>query len=216
MVTRRVIAPLIVAVALSCTHASPTPAPTPAPAPAAGGAGQGAGRGQGVGGGVAAGGAVGGAVGAGRGGAPGGGRVPLTPEQIQHRRDSIATVRGEAVTAVLASIAGHENEPAGQVFKNVQLLKDMPARQFVVWMDSTAGRSLSSNCTNCHVAGDYSDDSRGGKKTTRIMINMMNAINNEQLSKLPAGRNGQTPKINCITCHRGIGGTPGLRIMPPG
>jgi hypothetical protein len=150
-----------------------------------------------------------------RGGAPGAARAPLTPEQVQARRDSLAGVRASAVQAVLATIAGKEDQPAGQVFKNVQIYKDMPAKKFVVMMDSTFGRALSNTCTSCHVPTDYSDDSRQGKARARIMINMVNAINTEHLTKLPAGRGG-SPTITCITCHRGIGGNPGARIMPPG
>jgi hypothetical protein len=63
---------------------------------------------------------------------------------------------------------------------------------------------------------DFADDSRQGKVRTRIMINMVNAINSDHLSKMPAGRGGATPTITCITCHRGIGGNPGARMFPPG
>jgi hypothetical protein len=101
------------------------------------------------------------------------------------------------------------------VFKNVQLYKDMPAKKFVVMMDSTFGRALSNNCTSCHVPTDYADDTRPGKVRTRIMINMVNAINADHLTKLPAGRGG-SPTVTCMTCHRGIGGNPGARIFPPG
>lgn len=202
------VASLLIVSALSCSHAASTsaPAPAPTPAPAAGARG-------GAAGGQAAAAGQAGAAGA-RGGAPGaGGRgTPMTPEMRAARRDSIGKLRGEAVAQLLTTIAGKEDQPAGQVFKNVQLLKDVPAKQFLVMMDSTFGRALSSNCTSCHIATDWSDDSRAGKGRTRIMITMMNAINNEHLTKMPAGRGG-TPKINCMTCHRGSG-NPGNAILP--
>ena len=162
------------------------------------------------------------AVVGGRGGAPtgvpgtpgGAPRVPLTPEQNVVRRDSLARLRAASVAEVLATIAGRENEPAGQVFKNVQLMKDMPAGKFVVAMDSTFGRALSNNCTSCHVANNYADDTRQGKVRARIMISMVDAINKEHLSKLPAGRGGSTPIVTCITCHRGVGGNPGRAMVP--
>ena len=137
----------------------------------------------------------------------------MTPEQRVARRDSLSKLRAATVADLLATIAGKEDQPAGQVFKNVQLLKDMPARQFLITMDSTFGRALSVNCTTCHVATDYSDDTRPNKGRTRIMIVMTNAINSEHLTKMPAGRGGNTPRINCMTCHRG-NGSPGNAILP--
>ncbi len=137
----------------------------------------------------------------------------MSPEQRAARRDSIAALRAKTVSEVLASIAGHENEPAGEVFKNVVLLKDMPAGEFVKEMDQNFGAALSMNCTSCHVAGQWDDDSRNGKKRARIMIEMVNVINNQELTKMPAGRDGQTPKISCVTCHRG-NGNPGRALLP--
>ncbi len=144
----------------------------------------------------------------------GGGRggPALTPEQRAARRDSIGGLRAATAKQVMTGIAGHENEPAGQVFKNVQLLKDKPAGQFVTFMDQGMGRALSTNCTGCHVANQWASDSLGRKKTARIMISMVNAINTEQLTKMPA-RGGQTPRVQCVTCHRG-NGNPGTALLP--
>ena len=157
-----------------------------------------------------------GAPGAGGRGGPGGGRggPPMTPAQRAARRDSIGVLRAATTAQLMKDIAGKENEPAGTVFKNVQLLKDMPAGQFLTFMDQTVGRGLGRNCTDCHVANQWDSDSLGRKKTARLMIGVMQGINNDLLTKLPAGRNGQTPKINCITCHRGNPGGPGQALMP--
>jgi hypothetical protein len=92
----------------------------------------------------------------------------------------------------MKEIAGRETEPAGTVFKNVQVLKDMPAGRFVVLMDSTWGRALNRNCTDCHVANQWASDSLNRKKTARMMAGMVEAINTEQLTKLPV-RPGQNP-----------------------
>ncbi len=120
-------------------------------------------------------------------------------------------------TQVLKDIAGRENEPAGTVFKNVQVLKDMPAGRFVVLMDSTWGRALGRNCTDCHVANQWASDSVGRKKTARIMAGIVEGINNEQLTKIPlrpGAAPGSTPKITCITCHRGNPGGPRQELLP--
>jgi hypothetical protein len=106
------------------------------------------------------------------------------------------------VKEVLAQIAGHETEPAGQVFKNVQMLKDMPAADFVKSMDTNIGVGLGANCVSCHVTTDWSDDSKGAKKTARIMMGIVAAINTEQMPKLGRPR---APTVSCVTCHRGSG-----------
>jgi hypothetical protein len=42
----------------------------------------------------------------------------------------------------MRAIAGREQLPASQVFKNVKLLKDMPAAAFLKNMDENYGRGL--------------------------------------------------------------------------
>jgi cytochrome c2 len=138
----------------------------------------------------------------------------MTPEQRAARRDSIGTLRAFTRAQLMKDIAGRENEPAGTVFKNVMVLKDMPAGRFLVLMDSTWGRALGRNCTDCHVANQWASDSLGRKKTARIMAGMVEAINNEQLTKLPVRPGAQPARISCITCHRGNPGGPGQALMP--
>lgn len=116
----------------------------------------------------------------------------------------------------MKQIAGRENEPAGTVFKNVQVAmnKAMPAGRFLVMMDSTYGRGLGRNCVDCHVANQWASDSLARKKTARIMAELVEAVNTTQLTKLPA-RAGAPPRaINCISCHRGNPGGPGQALMP--
>lgn len=110
----------------------------------------------------------------------------------------------------MTTIAGKEDLPAGQVFKNVRLMKDVPARRFLVQMDSVFGRSLTRNCTDCHVANDWASDTLPRKRTARVMIDIVNAINTTELAKLGRAR---TPQINCVTCHRGGSPTNGV-IVP--
>ena len=137
----------------------------------------------------------------------------MTPEQRAARRDSLATLRAATTAQLMKDIAGHETEPAGTVFKNVQVLKSMPAGRFLTLMDSTYGRGLGRNCTDCHVANQWASDSLPRKKTARVMTELVEAVNTTQLTKLPP-RNGQTARISCITCHRGNPGGPGQALMP--
>ena len=115
----------------------------------------------------------------------------------------------------MATIAGRENEPAGQVFKNVKLLKDMPAGKFIETMNTDYGKAIGRSCDFCHVATDYSSDEHKEKVTTRIMIAMLDSINTSPLY-LPKliNRRGDSDKIECVTCHRGMN-SPNHAILPP-
>lgn len=192
---------LIVAAA-SCssskTQSAPAPAPSPTPATQTTAAAQGRG-GAGQGGG-------------GRAGLPGGGRVQLTPEQRAARRDSLRLLREAAVAALKTKIAGHDSEPASQVFNNIQVMKTASAGQLLDAMNAF-GNALGVNCTFCHVADQWESDDRPAKKTARMMLGMVAVINTEQLSKLPPNRNGQTPRVTCTTCHRGYG-SPNNLLVP--
>jgi hypothetical protein len=209
---------LIAGVACAKKAAAPTPAPSPAAAPSAAApvrvpaaAATPAAAGAGA---VQAAGQQAQAAG-GRGGAPG--RAPqrpqLTPEQRAARRDSLTVLRKSTLEILKKEIAGHDSEPAAKVFKNVQINKDTPAIALLNAMDNVFGRALSVNCTFCHVQDKWDDDTKAAKKTTRMMIQMTAAINAEQLSKLPPNRSGQTPRIGCMTCHRG-NQTPGNAMVP--
>jgi pyruvate/2-oxoglutarate dehydrogenase complex dihydrolipoamide acyltransferase (E2) component len=150
------------------------------------------------------------------GGPPGGGRggrVPLTPEQRQARRDSINAADAIVVQKLLTQIAGKENLKSQDVWQNLELLQDTTAGRLVKLMDEYS-RAVGRGCEFCHTVDKWAEDTRKEKKTTRQMIEMTNVINFQQLSKLPAGREG-TPKISCMTCHRGANDPPPAnRIIP--
>src|ERR1700675_3208691 len=89
------------------------------------------------------------------------------------------------VCVVLASgqAGGPEQKPlvAEQVFKNIQVLRGIPVKQFMETMGFFSA-SLGANCTFCHTQESsgswekYADDTEN-KQTARKMILMMNAIN---------------------------------------
>lgn len=105
------------------------------------------------------------------------------------------------VTELLASIAGKENRPAGEVFKNVKLLKDVPAARFLRIMDQGYNRALGAGCDHCHVEDLWESDDKRAKRAAREMIVMVNNING-QLEKMQEIDNTD-PAVNCTTCHRG-------------
>lgn len=107
------------------------------------------------------------------------------------------------VAQILKSIAGHEAEPAPQVFKNIQIFKAAPARQLLNIMNAGYSRALGVTCTHCHVETDFASEDKRPKRAAREMAVMHRSIN-DQLAKMqnlaPATQNRA---INCSTCHRG-------------
>lgn len=85
---------------------------------------------------------------------------------------------------------------AGQKYKNVKVLKDMPASQMLPVMHLMRS-ALGTRCDFCHVTeGDRFDlDTKEEKETAREMIRMVFAINKENFE-------GRTA-VTCNTCHRG-------------
>src|SRR6516225_2786905 len=78
---------------------------------------------------------------------------------------------GAAARSTSAAQAGrpaNEDKTAGQEFKNVQVLKDMPASQFREVMPFFAA-SLGVDCAYCHVQ-PFEKDDKPAKQTARRMI----------------------------------------------
>ncbi|MDQ6829882.1 MAG: photosynthetic reaction center cytochrome c subunit family protein [Gemmatimonadota bacterium] len=122
--------------------------------------------------------------------------------------------RRALVDSILKTIAGRENQPAGTVFKNVQLLKDMPAGEFLRNMDTNYGRGLGWTCSNCHVVGQFDVDTRKNKRIARQMQAMNTLINDEQLPKIKE-LDATYEKVTCVMCHRGANQPKGTMPVPP-
>jgi Photosynthetic reaction centre cytochrome C subunit len=100
------------------------------------------------------------------------------------------------------ALAGRENEPAEKVFKNIQLLKGMPASRLLRVMENGYGKSLGVDCTHCHVADAWEKEDKPAKQITREMAAMTQAINGAHLKAIKNLKSA-TPVVNCTTCHRG-------------
>jgi hypothetical protein len=125
-------------------------------------------------------------------------RLPATATQAQEVNDRY-------VKRQLELIAGREKEPAGNVFKNIQLplFKNTPAGVLIDIMNGGYSRALGVACTHCHDGQDFASDSKREKRAAREMA-IMHRMINEQLGKMQnvQGRPEQR-FINCATCHRG-------------
>jgi hypothetical protein len=107
-----------------------------------------------------------------------------------------------ALAELRKRIAGQEEKPAEQVFKNIQLLKGVPAGRLLRIMEMGYSRSLGVNCTHCHVPGEWEKDDKPTKQIARDMAAMMATINTQHLKQIKNLRS-ENPTINCTTCHRG-------------
>ena len=106
---------------------------------------------------------------------------------------AIAGVHEKSVTAQTPASAGAP-KTAAQQFKNIEVLKDIPADQLIPAMQFIAA-SLGVECEFCHVRGAFEKDDKKPKVTARRMINMMMAIN--------ANNFDGEREVTCYSCHRG-------------
>ena len=127
----------------------------------------------------------------------------------QGRETRLGVALAAAVLAGRALLAGAQAPPsqngpgaapaaapktAGEAFKNVRVLKDIPADQLIPTMQFISA-SLGVECNYCHVQGAFEKDDRKPKQAARTMIQMMTAIDR-------ANFDGDRD-VTCYTCHRG-------------
>jgi photosynthetic reaction center cytochrome c subunit len=106
---------------------------------------------------------------------------------------AIAGVYERSVTAQNPA-AADVPKTAAQQFKNIEVLKDIPADQLIPSMQFIAA-SLGVECEFCHVRGAFEKDDKKPKVIARKMINMMMAINTNNFD-------GER-EVTCYSCHRG-------------
>jgi photosynthetic reaction center cytochrome c subunit len=97
------------------------------------------------------------------------------------------------VAKVGAQEPARQPRTAAQAFKNIQVIKSMPAAQLQSTMSFMAA-SLGVECSYCHTPPAMEKDDKATKHTARRMISMMNEINKNF---------GDKTVVNCATCHRG-------------
>lgn len=117
----------------------------------------------------------------------------------KHSSQSIEIKRKVLIDAVSKEIAGRENEPVEQVFKNLKDLSGFPAENLIYAMDAWS-KALGVSCEYCHDTKDYSLDGNLKKQIAREMVRMGNTIS-EKLKTIEGL--SSRPVVNCYTCHRG-------------
>ena len=109
---------------------------------------------------------------------------------------ALLIVSGFVVRGVKAQTNAGPTAPkkAEEQFKNIQVLKGIPADQLIPSMQFITA-SLGVECDFCHVQGAFEKDDKKPKQTARKMMDMMFAINKENF--------GGHREVTCYSCHRG-------------
>lgn len=109
-----------------------------------------------------------------------------------------------AVGQLLGQTPQQAPKTAEQQFKNIKVLKDIPADELIPSMQFIAS-SLGVECEFCHERGAFEKDDKKPKQIARKMIEMELAINHDNFK-------GQTA-VTCFSCHRGAENPVGIPII---
>jgi hypothetical protein len=107
------------------------------------------------------------------------------------KAQSSAATHTASPAQAAADVAGKKAE---EQFKNIQVLKGVPAEQIFPTMQFVTA-SLGVECEFCHVQGAFEKDDKKTKLTARKMMEMMFAINKDNFE-------GHR-EVTCYSCHRG-------------
>lgn len=119
----------------------------------------------------------------------------------------LTVVVGLASAAMAQSSPSPVNATAEHTFKNIKVLKDIPANQLIPSMQFISA-SLGVECGFCHVENHFDQDDKKPKLTARKMMLMMTAINQNNFD-------GHR-QVTCNTCHRGARVPEGIPAIAEG
>ena len=111
------------------------------------------------------------------------GRIKAAMNETTDRRQAVQNFSAETT-----------QKKAEDVFKNIRLLKGVPADQVIPSMEFISS-ALGVKCSFCHVEDHFEKDDKKPKRTAREMMQMMFAINKNNFE-------GQR-EVTCYSCHRG-------------
>ena len=117
---------------------------------------------------------------------------------------AIRDLKAQAAHASGPANAATGEKKAEEQFKNIQVLKGVPADQIIPTMQFITA-SLGVECEFCHVSGAFDKDDKKPKQTARKMMEMMFAINQDNF--------GGHRAVTCNSCHRGS--TDPVAMEPP-
>ncbi|MBW3622438.1 MAG: c-type cytochrome [Armatimonadetes bacterium] len=114
-----------------------------------------------------------------------------TKKPATTQKPAASTQKPAASTQKPAAATKNTGPTAAQQYKNIQVLKDLPADRMLEVMQGY-NEALGVQCTFCHVE-DFARDVNPHKTITRQMILLTRRINED-----PSVKNA----VTCFTCHR--------------
>jgi hypothetical protein len=109
------------------------------------------------------------------------------------------TGKNPYVAAIEEQIAGKEQQPAEQVFKDIRVFKGMPAIRVLRIMEAAFNANLGVNCEHCHAVDDWSSGVKPQRDIAREMWTLRADLQ-ERLRKITG--KADLP-VTCYTCHKG-------------
>jgi len=149
-------------------------------------------------------------------------RPPIDTQQLGYRGTGMQeNINPRIMKTVMAANQPGPIQPAAdgsgplasEVYQNVQVLKDLSVGEFtrvMLSMVEWVAPDGQKNCTYCHNAENYADESRYQYKVARRMLTMTRDINSNWQAHV-----GQTG-VTCHTCHRGQPVPPYVWFVDPG
>ena len=143
-------------------------------------------------------------------------KPPMESTQIGYRGTAMGTIQNPRIVGPIEAaqrlpdpvpaIPSPPGSPLSRdVFKNVQVLGDLPAGEFTRTMLAiTAWVAPKEGCAYCHKAGDeLSADTLYTKVVARKMLAMTRHINTDWKQHVAATGPDGAGGVTCYTCHRG-------------
>ena len=114
-------------------------------------------------------------------------------------QDPTQTPRNKFVLELEKQIAGKEQQPAEQVFKNIQTFKGRPAIGVLRIMEMAFVANLGVDCNYCHETEHWDSDAKKPKQIARGMWTLR-ATAQDEVRRIT----GKTDvPVTCYTCHKG-------------
>jgi photosynthetic reaction center cytochrome c subunit len=120
---------------------------------------------------------------------------------MQKKQSLLCSISLATIAIFSAFFGAHAKNPqpasgktAAQEFKNIRVLKEVPADQIIPAMQFISA-SLGVECEYCHVEHAFDKDDKKPKKIARSMMEMMVNINKENFEN--------HREVTCYSCHRG-------------